>query len=299
MSPALEQCLEVEHPRMVSAIETFCEQLSGGVMRIGDQMRHMIEVTEGQLDQLRQLAMHSGANGIVTRIDAQRASLSQRVAELEDVLRRQDEAVRRALALCAQIDSAASGVTDLSLAADLLALSARTEMTRLGDEHKDLASVADQLAVLNLQVTRTAQRIRAEASALEQSLRTMLRRTLRLRQQATQFLAAMSDSQQRLEETLGAFDAQISRALAQGESGMGEVLTESQEALSHLAFEDVAIQHLQRIDALTAQLRNDLAETMGLAGGHEPIRYGFLLSQLVSEDDAEEEDFEAGDMMFF
>jgi hypothetical protein len=92
----------------------------------------------------------------------------------------------------------------------------------------------------------------------------------------------------------------VVQTMTDGDQRVQKVLDLSMQALSHLQFQDLMIQDVQRIDTLLYELHNLLLERLGSDQTPQQPRYMIRLGDAMKDDEKEDDEMlEEGELLLF
>jgi methyl-accepting chemotaxis protein len=204
------------------------------------------------------------------------------VADMAARIIAHDEATQRAVDHVASTLSSAKVIATLTHHAKVLALNARIESARAGDQARGFTVIAEEMARLSKSVAETNQRVQQLASTLSDLLPLMAAQTRELRDRSERFADQANAQISTLDHHIAAMRDNIAATASGSDDAMAQVLRDSNTALSHLQFQDVAA---ARLRGVTTWVR-DAAD-------------GITVEAHVEAAAAATDEAEAGDLAFF
>jgi methyl-accepting chemotaxis protein len=198
----------------------------------------------------------------------------------------QDEQAHDALAQVAAIGGLARQIAKMASEAQLLALNARIESARLAGQSQGFNVVAVEMMRLSNEVAATNQRVAEVAQRLSAILPALAHGAGELRGRVDSFAQRAGDRLHEMDRKVVELHHEVTEVVRGADAALGAVVRHSQEALSHLQYQDVAAQRLRRIDGALHELHLGAAQALGDDGsldGIEPPHEGELSR---SRDDA-------------
>jgi methyl-accepting chemotaxis protein len=226
----------------VEALRTLTERkilACGGVLsQIVDTARAIIAETDGALA------------AAITRSDE---TTTRFIGEMRTDIEAQEAAVTQVLALADAMQEAVSAIDSLSQYSDLLSINARIEAARLGEQGAGFAVIAEQTRQLSGTIRGAAERVGTAIGSMREGLPSVRERATAMQERARAFI-----------EVVAAEMKHGSRDAASGAGGhrLEAVMRLSNEALSHLQFQDPLVQELNSINRDFAVLAERVARVL-------------------------------------
>jgi hypothetical protein len=120
--------------------------------------------------------------------------------------------------------------------------------------------IAQEMTSMTNEVRLANTEIEQIVSDLEQALPQIAQQAHDARDQSDAFVGAMREHMARVDGAVSVLRNGVSATLRTNDERLGTVLSVSQDALSHLQFQDTAAQALQRIEQDIAQVTEQLCE---------------------------------------
>jgi methyl-accepting chemotaxis protein len=267
---------------------------AGSVMDVAHKTRAQIERSKGVLASLED-ARHGGIAEVVRE---QSLMLRTHVDDMQTRVKAQDEQAREALSQVESIGGLARQIAKMASEAQLLALNARIESARLSSESQGFNVVAVEMMRLSNEVAAANQRVALVAERLGAILPTLARGAGELRERVDSFASRAAERIGEVDRKVGELQSEVTEVVRGADLALGEVVQQSQQALSHLQFQDVAAQRLRRIDASLHEAQVATAQAFGdedSLATVEPPRHEEIGGERLREHD----DSNAGEVMLF
>jgi len=171
----------------------------------------------------------------------------------------QETAAQRILNLAGGIEAAIAAINDLTLSSKLLAINARIESARLGEQGRAFAVIADSLSGLSGVIHGASGTVSSSIDAVRKGIPQMSASAASMHERTTLFI-----------EELGAEvkSASMRSGIGQSDSTLAKLLELSNQALSHLQFQDPMAQKLFSINGALDQVKERVRQVLG---GAEPL----------------------------
>jgi sn-glycerol 3-phosphate transport system substrate-binding protein len=196
---------------------------------------------------------------VASVIASQAEAITTHTACVHSALARQTELADSAMQSLRQITSMAQRVSKLAQSIRMLSLNARVEAARLGSGSV-FTVIAQEMTSMTNEVRLANTEIEQIVSDLEQALPQIAQQAHDARDQSDAFVGAMREHMARVDGAVSVLRNGVSATLRSNDERLGTVLSVSQDALSHLQFQDTAAQALQRIEQDIAQVTEQLCQ---------------------------------------
>jgi methyl-accepting chemotaxis protein len=200
----------------------------------------------------------------ITRSDETTARF---IGEMQRDIEAQEAAVGQVLALADAMQEAISAIDSLSEYSDLLSINARIEAARIGEAGAGFAVIAEQTRQLSGSIRAAAVRVGTSIGAVRAGLPPVRARATAMQERARAFIDIVG------REVKGTSGADGGRRLE-------TVMRLSNEALSHLQFQDPLVQELDAIDRDFAVLAQRAARVLAGEAALEPVASVHRAAQL-------------------
>jgi len=184
------------------------------------------------------------------------------IGEMRRDIEAQEAAVTEVLALADAMQEAISAINSLSQYSDLLSINARIEAARIGEAGAGFAVIAEQTRQLSGTIRGAAERVGAAIGAVREGLPPVRERASAMQERARAFIDVVTREMKQ-----GAQDAGAGSASGQR---LETVMRLSNEALSHLQFQDPLVQELTSINHDFAVLSERVARVLAGEAVLEP-----------------------------
>lgn len=237
--------------RVVERLRKVNETTSRETLAAGRALEALVQTGRDHIDRMREMLERklagSGAE-ITGAVHAQGVKARTALDSLTAAISRHRGEVQHAAGQAGQIAFAAEAIARLTGEARSLALNARIEAARAGDQARGFAVIADQMKRLSEAIAAANTTVNLLSKTLGSSLPA-------LEAQSAQLGSSLSTLADELRDGMGGVDTQVqalrtdvNTALADSDRAIQQMLSSSHAALSHLQFQDVCAQQLLGID---------------------------------------------------
>jgi methyl-accepting chemotaxis protein len=226
------------------------------VLAAGQSVNDIVHHASEHIAWLRDVLgkMGSGDDAVTQTIAAQSEMVRDHVADMAARIIAHDEATQRAVDHVASTLSSAKVIATLTHQAKVLALNARIESARAGDQARGFTVIAEEMARLSKSVAETNHRVQQLASTLSDLLPLMAAQTRELRDRSERFAEQASSQIGTLDHHIAAMRDNIAATASGSDDAMAQVLRDSNTALSHMQFQDVAAARLRGVTTWVAEV---------------------------------------------
>lgn len=270
--------MQTESPEMASDPSRFplnvaanlraLNQLGESHARIAKRIREIQSVSEREIldcgdvlaaivDKARQLAEESD-RAVALSVARSEQTTTQFVQLMQEDILAQETAVHRALELAKGIENAITAINDLTLSSKVLAINARIEAARLGAQGKGFAVIADSLSGLSGIIRAASDTVSSSIEAVRQGLPPVSARAASMRERTEVFINEMAEQVR---------SASMQTDNGQGNSRLAILMELSNQAISHLQFQDPMSQKLFSIISELDTAKERMAQVLN-GGGH-------------------------------
>jgi hypothetical protein len=229
------------------------------VMTVAEETKVQIEHSRSVLLGLEDVRK----GGISEVVREQSLMLREHVADMSARVRTQDEQAHDALAQVAAIGGLARQIAKMASEAQLLALNARIESARLAGQSQGFNVVAVEMMRLSNEVAAANQRVAQVAERLSTILPALAHGAGELRGRVDTFAHQASQQLAEMDRKVIELHSEVTEVVRGADEALGAVVRHSQEALSHLQYQDVAAQRLRRVDGCLHELQVGAAQALG------------------------------------
>lgn len=191
----------------------------------------------------------------ITRSDETTARF---IGDMQRDIEAQEAAVGEVLSLADGMQEAMSAIDSLSEYSDLLSINARIEAARIGEAGAGFAVIAEQTRQLSASIRAAAARAGTSIGAVRAGLPPVRARATAMQERARAFIDVVA---REMKGTSG----------ADGGHRLETVMRLSNEALSHLQFQDPLVQELDAIDRDFTVLARRVARVLAGETALEPV----------------------------
>ena len=184
------------------------------------------------------------------------------IGEMQRDIEAQETAVTEVLTLADSMEEAIGAINSLSQYSDLLSINARIEAARIGEAGAGFAVIAEQTRQLSGTIRGAAERVGAAIGAVREGLPPVRERASAMQERARTFIDEVAQEMKH--------GSRESTATAAGHR-LEAVMRLSNEALSHLQFQDPLVQELNAINRDFAALAERVARVLAGEAALEPL----------------------------
>lgn len=228
----------------------------------GRSLEEVVNTGRDHIARLRELLERKLGSDSADLTRAVQTQASKARTDLDNVsaaLARHRAEVASAASQAGQIAFAAEAIARLTSEARSLALNARIEAARSGDQARGFAVIADQMKRLSEAI--------AEANTTVNQLSKTLGASLpQLHEQSADLGTALTALGEDLRTGIGGVESQVqslrsdvATALADSDHAIGRMVASTHSALSHLQFQDVCAQQLLSVDTWLHEVHSTVA----------------------------------------
>jgi methyl-accepting chemotaxis protein len=243
----LSQAVEVTLDR----IERVNEMTEAEVLATAVAVGKIVEVAKQQTAQARrslESLVGNDSDGVTLLVKRQSSSTTQYLADVDALLARQAESAARARSLSHKIVDLGDQIAAVSFDARLLSLNASIESGRLGEAGVAFRVISAEMKRLTEAVDATNKLVAEVAKDLCQALPDVESTASALGVRAEKFAITSREQLQGVErETLRMCEL-VAATLKEGEAKLKVILEASNDALSHLQFQDPCAQSLRIVE---------------------------------------------------
>lgn len=287
----------------------------------GDSLNQIVNQSRSYVDYMRQAMgrFTTSANDNeevedtsgIGAIEQQGAMLASYLQHLECALASQEKVAQEALRQLSAVRRSGSHILEVSNQARMLAVNARIEAARLsGSDGGAFGVIASEMSTFAKNMQGQSDEIVQIVDGLTGSLPAIAEMTEDLRTRTAGFSEQFQEKNGQVSEVVDQLQTTISDALAQGDDRIAAILRHSQDALSHLQFQDPCAQRLMQIEADILQAETnvrtiletgdtDVVESMNAADSHRDAAAGHVMIFDHDEDDDAEGALPAGELLLF
>ncbi len=279
---ALHTAREETEPRLGAAISVVFDKLRGWSMArvgevndmtsreslaAGDSLNSIVNLSRSYVEYMREAmgrfsakqergAAADDAHGPgdhtsgIEAIEEQNQMLATYLGRLESALASQDRVAQEALKQLTAVRRAGTHILEVSNQARMLAVNARIEAARLtGTEGGAFGVIASEMSTFAKNMQAQSDEIVQIVDGLTSSLPKIADMAEELRVSTETFSANFSRKNSDVSLVVDELQTTIADALRHGDEQVAQVLRHSQDALSHLQFQDPCAQRLLQIEA--------------------------------------------------
>jgi methyl-accepting chemotaxis protein len=281
----LEQvCVEVL-PILAKQVETARGQSEEAITNLVGRFSGIVSNLEAAVSASRSAADEEGGGAVEVLRHSER-ELATVVRYLKSALVSRSEmltAVRGLTSYNEELKNMASGVAAIAAQTNLLALNAAIEAARAGEAGRGFAVVADEVRKLSSLSSETGQRMADKVEIINAAIQSV---SSAAESSAAQDQAAVSESEQSIEDVLARFNSLVSQLAQSAEVLRAEstgIHTEIANALVALQFQDRVSQILVHVRSNLDELHQELGRYQQDRDGHgraQPMKVAAWLAEM-------------------
>ncbi len=322
LSEAIGQLFEKLRSWSMKRVDEVNEMTSTESLAAGDSLNSIVNQSRSYVDYMRKAmgrftvsANDNADEGSgIGAIEEQSAMLGAYLRNLESALASQEKVAQEALKQLGAVRRAGSHILEVSNQARMLAVNARIEAARLGgSDGGAFGVIASEMSGFAKNMQGQSDEIVQIVDGLTGSLPAIAEMTEVLRAKTAGFSQEFGEKNTEVSAVVHQLQTTIRDALQQGDDRVAAILKHSQEALSHLQFQDPCAQRLTQIEADILQAQStardvletgdlDMVERVNAANSHRSAAAGQVM---IFEDGEECEDsvgekaLPAGELLLF
>jgi methyl-accepting chemotaxis protein len=200
--------------------------------------------------------------GLVHLIEAQREAIVSYVTKVNSEAAENRSAAKAALEQTQTIMRVGTNINEVARSSKMLALNASIEAARLGQAGRSFAVIAAQMQTLSDKVHESNQLITQLANGLLELLPHIVQISEQLAERSEGFTRQNQAQSRQVQEGTARLEAALNTSMKGGDLRLAAILKHSQEALSHLQFQDPTAQRLMRIDRTLETVQRRIAEAL-------------------------------------
>jgi len=239
----------------------------------GDSLNQIVNQSRSYVDYMREAMGRftasandndddgDNASSGIGAIEEQGDMLAAYLQNLEGALASQEKVAHEALRQLSAVRRAGSHILEVSNQARMLAVNARIEAARLGgSDGGAFGVIASEMSTFAKNMQGQSDEIVQIVDGLTGSLPAIAEMTEDLRSRTQNFSQEFEEKNGQVSEVVDQLQTTISNALEQGDERIAAILRHSQDALSHLQFQDPCAQRLMQIEADIIQAETSVNE---------------------------------------
>ncbi len=326
VTPRLSQAISTVFDRLrswsMNRVNEVNEMTSRESLAAGDSLNSIVNLSRNYVEYMREaMGRFSGdqqtsaqdSSGIEA-IEEQNRMLASYLSRLEGALAAQDQVAQEALKQLTAVRKAGTHILEVSNQARMLAVNARIEAARLsGTEGGAFGVIASEMSTFAKNMQTQSDNIVQIVDGLTMSLPKIAEMAEELRVSTESFSGEFDQKNSEVSRVVDELQTTIAHALSHGDEQVAQVLKYSQEALSHLQFQDPCAQRLMQIEADVMQAQRcaeeilesgdaSLVDSLQAADSHRAAAAGHVM---IFDERAEEGGLEgeaplaAGELLLF
>lgn len=194
-------------------------------------------------------------------IERSRETAARFVEGMREDIAAQETSLKHLLSLAQGIEKAIEEIDGLTRFAGMLAINAKIEAVRLGEQGSSFEVIADNLRGFSGTVKNACERVNSSILGVRNGVPPVSARAASMQERTRQFISEVA-------EQVKAVSLETETNAADG-GGLASVIELSNRALSHLQFEDPMSQTLSSINVGLEAMRKRVAQLLDGEGGPE------------------------------
>lgn len=284
----------IDHVNKITEEEVM--SAASGVGRIVDRATQLSLRTSQLLSSLATSTQDADADeSLAGSIERQSANVEAFVDDIVSHVESQRTVAGEAQTCTRDIVLAARSVERLSQQATIIALNAMVEAARMGNQGTSFLVISNEMQRLSAEIKKTNTLVSSLAENLGELLPSMSSLVENAFDSTNRFSVTLSSDISSVRKKTALLQEGVGEVLASNEQAVGAILRESQEALSHLQFQDSVAQGLKRVDAMARKLQLRNASLAGIDSGHLNI----ATTELEGSQSADVATEDSGSVMLF
>lgn len=300
-------------------VEEVNQMTSNESLAAGDSLNSIVNQSRNYVNYMREAMGRFAANDNgeddagIGAIEEQGTMLAAYLRNLETALASQEKVAQEALRQLSAVRRAGSHILEVSNQARMLAVNARIEAARLtGSDGGAFGVIASEMSTFAKNMQSQSDEIVQIVDGLTGSLPAIAEMTEELRTRTADFSGEFSEKNEEVSAVVAQLQTTIANALQQGDDRIAEILKHSQEALSHLQFQDPCAQRLMQIEADILQAQTtakdvlesgdiEIVDRVNAADSHREASAGHVMifDDMGDEDGDGEGALPAGELLLF
>ena len=270
-------------------------------LAVGESLCNIVSEAEGFVQELRSnfsaLQSDGGEGGIVRLIDNQGIAIQTYVAAVQSDSAEHRATAEAALTQTQTIMRVGTTINEVARSSKMLALNASIEAARLGQAGRSFAVIAGQMQTLSDRVHESNQLIADLATGLMEILPRIVEMSNGLSRRSGQFSGEFQTQSKAVQAATARLETALASSMKGGDQRLAAIIGASQEALSHLQFQDPTAQRLMRIDKTLETVQRQMLDILDTHAHAELIEVP-MQEELGGGIDLETAP-ESGDVMLF
>ena len=328
---SLHEAVRVVQHVIADRIPHVVEITEQEVLIVGKAVNDVVDAARAQVVESREILAQVDENsGIAVTIERLATAMEKFLNTLNPYLKRQEVVSSTAANYGAKIEEAGHKIETIALAANILNLNAQIEAARLGTVGEPFMIIASEMTTLTRQIEEANGMIAELSNTLLSTLPEIEAINGAISSTCADFGSDFHKQVTEVRDVQHLLQANVRTSLESTESRAEQMLRISQDALSHLQFQDPVAQSLWQVQLGLSALANMVGANLpeyenvdrhhvGTSGGHNPLhalasQYGLKLvhgasgqvttaaDSVVETTDAAVEDQESpdsGDVLLF
>jgi len=250
--------MESARKEVLQRIQVVNETTERETLAAGESLQNIVAEARRQADDARavleQLGGGGNAMGVPAMAGRQSALVQAFLRQIDEDVAKHEATMAESQGLSERIVSTGKRVGGVAFQARLLSMNAAIEAARLGEAGAAFGIIAQEMTRLSGEVDLANRSIGELARELLRYLPLAQAQAASMRSTTAEFSARLASELGQLQAGSAEFERRVAQTLQRGDKRISKIAESSNDALSHLAFQDVCAQRLFSVDAVLARL---------------------------------------------
>jgi hypothetical protein len=282
--------------RLIARVRQVNKTTEENVLGAGRHVQRVVELAHHNIARLREVLSGPVGNedsDLARAIRSQSDHVRQHTASVSKAVAEHATQVAAVSDQVRSITQAAREIERLNAAARVLSINARIEASR-SHGSSVFSTIASEMQQLSKAIASANKTVCDLAHAMEKAVPQLVRQNQTLARVVEGFAVDARERIDVVDRRVAELRVAVGATLAESDTALAEIVTESHAALSRLQFQDVCAQGLLQVDGWVAELSQQIADDLGIHVDIPPTAH-----ETVSNDDVELERREAGEVLLF
>jgi ABC-type transporter Mla subunit MlaD len=284
--------------RIIARVREVNKTTEDDVLAAGRHVQRVVEVAHRHIARLRDVLAGPVGNedsDLARAIRSQSDHVRQHVSSVGKAVSEHAGQVAAVAEQVRSITAAAREIERLNSAARVLSINARIEASRSSGSSV-FSTIAHEMQQLSKAIAAANKTVYELANAMDKTIPQLQRQSQSLARVVETYSIEARDRIDAVDRRVEELRAAVGTTLAESDTALAEIVTQSHAALSKLQFQDVCAQGLLQIDGWTAEAQRQVASDFGVDGA---VAIAPAAHTTVTNEDVEVDRREAGEVMLF